>query len=434
MRDNNEAVYNEDKNEAHDKEDGIRTMLEEVVERSFVNYSEETGNDVCSNMSEKEAITFDILLKEDEQTFDASDGESFKMHVAVLWTINDFSAYGNLSRWSTKGYMACPTCNKDASSKRIIQLFNKEKLKSIIKVYPLAMGLNVYGTKRTGCIANGVRCQKAEGLTASDAQIRDADTVMDVVDPCSKFHRNEQTLDANAISGKNLNILSQIEGIDLDLYKETVLPRVLEQVINCKDKISQGYLIDCNKVFPDEYHLGISALMMGSLYENWENLFPNALNIVQQFGERRIALVSGGRSTLNRNAPLFIPYYARKVEDFSPECWNLVTTTTWFCDYWASQHQDEEFGEDDFEFARNDVANLVPENFDLDIDENILNMESQFEESLQSSSSLPKGSKALIRTLSMPKPKSSIEPLKYYEKPTKIVSPTNNLRRIQRPR
>lgn len=30
--------------------------------------------------------------------------------------------------------------------------------------------------------------------------------------------------------GKNLHVLSQIEGIDLDLYKETVLPRVLEQV------------------------------------------------------------------------------------------------------------------------------------------------------------------------------------------------------------
>ena len=30
--------------------------------------------------------------------------------------------------------------------------------------------------------------------------------------------------------GKNLHVLSQIEGIDLDLYKETVLPRILEQV------------------------------------------------------------------------------------------------------------------------------------------------------------------------------------------------------------
>ncbi|KAM3305721.1 hypothetical protein P3S67_012588 [Capsicum chacoense] len=30
------------------------------------------------------------------ETFDASTGECFKMHVAVLWTINDFPSYGNL--------------------------------------------------------------------------------------------------------------------------------------------------------------------------------------------------------------------------------------------------------------------------------------------------------------------------------------------------
>ncbi|PHT36074.1 hypothetical protein CQW23_23774 [Capsicum baccatum] len=44
MRDNNEVVYSEDKNEAHDKDDGIRIMLEEVAEGSFVNYLEEIGN------------------------------------------------------------------------------------------------------------------------------------------------------------------------------------------------------------------------------------------------------------------------------------------------------------------------------------------------------------------------------------------------------
>ncbi|MCD7459280.1 hypothetical protein HAX54_040539 [Datura stramonium] len=36
-----------------------------------------------------------------------------------------------------------------------------------------------------------------------------------------------------------------------------------------------------------------------------------------------MALVSGGRSTLNPNAPLFIPSYVQQVEDFSPEWWNL---------------------------------------------------------------------------------------------------------------
>lgn len=44
--------------------------------------------------------------------------------------------------------------------------------------------------------------------------------------------------------------------MELELYKDTVLPRVLEQVINCKDELAQYYLMDCIiQVFPDEYHL-----------------------------------------------------------------------------------------------------------------------------------------------------------------------------------
>ncbi|KAE8057275.1 hypothetical protein FH972_013979 [Carpinus fangiana] len=56
--------------------------------------------------------------------------------------------------------------------------------------------------------------------------------------------------------GKNLHVLSQIEGVDLQMYKDTVLPRVLEQIVNCKDELAQYYLMDCIiQVFPDEYHL-----------------------------------------------------------------------------------------------------------------------------------------------------------------------------------
>ena len=44
-------------------------------------------------------------------TYDASTKQTFQMHEAVMWTINDFPAYGNLSGWSTKGYNACPSCN-----------------------------------------------------------------------------------------------------------------------------------------------------------------------------------------------------------------------------------------------------------------------------------------------------------------------------------
>ncbi|XP_059664327.1 uncharacterized protein LOC132310119 [Cornus florida] len=52
-------------------------------------------------------------------TYDASTMCTFRLHVALLWTINDFPAYGDLSGWVTKGYMACPVCNFDASSIRL---------------------------------------------------------------------------------------------------------------------------------------------------------------------------------------------------------------------------------------------------------------------------------------------------------------------------
>ncbi|XP_040949968.1 vacuolar protein sorting-associated protein 35B isoform X2 [Gossypium hirsutum] len=65
--------------------------------------------------------------------------------------------------------------------------------------------------------------------------------------------------------GKNLHVLSQIEGVDLEIYKETVLPRVLEQVVNCKDDLSQYYLMDCIiQVFPDEYHLQTLEMLLAA--------------------------------------------------------------------------------------------------------------------------------------------------------------------------
>ncbi|KAI5337852.1 hypothetical protein L3X38_017123 [Prunus dulcis] len=40
----------------------------------------------------------------------------FTLRAAVMWTVNDFSAYAMVSGCSTKGYMACPVCKKDVTS------------------------------------------------------------------------------------------------------------------------------------------------------------------------------------------------------------------------------------------------------------------------------------------------------------------------------
>ena len=52
-------------------------------------------------------------------TYDASKRQNFKLHAALLWTINDFPAYGMLSGWSTKGKLACPVCHKHTHSLRL---------------------------------------------------------------------------------------------------------------------------------------------------------------------------------------------------------------------------------------------------------------------------------------------------------------------------
>uniref|UniRef100_M4F6V8 Vacuolar protein sorting-associated protein 35 n=1 Tax=Brassica campestris TaxID=3711 RepID=M4F6V8_BRACM len=65
--------------------------------------------------------------------------------------------------------------------------------------------------------------------------------------------------------GKNLHILGQLEGVDLVVYRDTVLPRILEQVVNCKDELAQCYLMDCIiQVFPDDFHLQTLDVLLGA--------------------------------------------------------------------------------------------------------------------------------------------------------------------------
>ncbi|KAA0064176.1 CACTA transposable element [Cucumis melo var. makuwa] len=58
----------------------------------------------------KELWTFGV------RTYDSLTGQFFPLYATLLWTINDFSPYGDLSGWSTKGCQACPICMGDRSS------------------------------------------------------------------------------------------------------------------------------------------------------------------------------------------------------------------------------------------------------------------------------------------------------------------------------
>jgi vacuolar protein sorting-associated protein 35 len=71
-----------------------------------------------------------------------------------------------------------------------------------------------------------------------------------------KERREKERTELRILVGTNLARLSALDGVDIELYSTVVLPRVLEQVVNCKDPIAQEYLMDTIiQVFPDEYHL-----------------------------------------------------------------------------------------------------------------------------------------------------------------------------------
>ena len=59
------------------------------------------------------------LWKDGALTYDASSGMKFQIHATLLWTIHDYPGFGNLSRWRTKGYHACYTCNDEPYSESL---------------------------------------------------------------------------------------------------------------------------------------------------------------------------------------------------------------------------------------------------------------------------------------------------------------------------
>ena len=71
-----------------------------------------------------------------------------------------------------------------------------------------------------------------------------------------KDGREKERRELRDLVGKNVHVLSSLEGLDLELYAKTVLPRILEQIVRCKDDIAQPYLMDAVvQVFPDDFHV-----------------------------------------------------------------------------------------------------------------------------------------------------------------------------------
>lgn len=71
-----------------------------------------------------------------------------------------------------------------------------------------------------------------------------------------KEKREQERKELRLLVGSNLVRLSQLDGVDLEMYKSFILPSILEEVVSCRDVIAQEYLMEIIiQVFHDDFHL-----------------------------------------------------------------------------------------------------------------------------------------------------------------------------------
>ncbi|KAK8531740.1 hypothetical protein V6N13_131099 [Hibiscus sabdariffa] len=129
-------------------------------------------------------------------------------------------------------------------------------------------------------------------------------------------------------------------------------------------------------------------------------------------------------STLNPNAPLFVPLAYQTVEDFSDQWWALVQSSPCFRDYWLQER---------FHDPQNDEVDdlLFPDDLD-DIfdqyDDGLLDPRSEEKEGDNQKKLVPVG------VSKWRKDRVATEPPRFIEKAAKIVNVKVSPRNIHQPR
>ena len=71
-----------------------------------------------------------------------------------------------------------------------------------------------------------------------------------------KVKRDKEREELKVLIGESMTKLSSLENLNLEIYEEIVLPKLLNIILNSKDQLSQQYLMECIiHAFPDSYNV-----------------------------------------------------------------------------------------------------------------------------------------------------------------------------------
>ncbi|KNC54417.1 vacuolar protein sorting-associated protein 35 [Thecamonas trahens ATCC 50062] len=84
----------------------------------------------------------------------------------------------------------------------------------------------------------------------------------------SREMRNKYRAQLRQLIYSNMERLGNLEGVTQDVYIENVLPRVLEQVVSCRDKLAQESLTEAViQSFPGSYHIATLSRFLEAIGE-----------------------------------------------------------------------------------------------------------------------------------------------------------------------
>lgn len=118
--------------------------------------------------------------------------------------------------------------------------------------------------------------------------------------------REQERRELRILVGTNLVRLSELECVNVERYKSIVLPKIMEQIVSCREAIAQEYLMECIiQVFPDEYHLNTLNEFLKGCRELVSNV--NIRSILISLIDRLTAYTTrdGTQKNISENVELF---------------------------------------------------------------------------------------------------------------------------------
>lgn len=126
----------------------------------------------------------------------------------------------------------------------------------------------------------------------------------------NRKRRERERQELRILVGANLTRLSQLDGLDVHMYTTSVLPKVSAEIISCRDKIAQAYLVEgLLQVFPLEYHIATLGTLLGllpQLVPDHATLKTVALSLLSRI-QQAASIATDGSSTSVLSPKLLSP-------------------------------------------------------------------------------------------------------------------------------